>query len=414
MFLVPDEESGLAKTKKPWLVAIAYTDLASDNRVIRAAEAAAESGFRVTMLVPRGEPRSSEFKLDGIEIETLNVDQERGRTTVRGQLRFIRGIKEWANAQDRRPDVVHVHNMPDYLYWAVRHWQKQGTRIVLDVHDVMSDLALHRFRGAKRFLASRVLRILERLVWKRVDHLITAHELYREQIVSASIDPAMVSVVLNVPDPAVCNSSMRRAPSDESFKIVFHGTISSRTGIAHAVRALPLVLREVPSARMVIIGSGDGVAEVHAEIRRLGLESQIEFVDKFLPMEQVIDFICDAHAATVPNEPSRYTNGILPVKLLEYVVLQIPVVATRLPLIDHYFSSDSPHLISEPTPELIAAGLIRIANDIEYREKLISGYADHLAKHGWERYRAVLTDALSAGVDRLEPLECGRLLEGET
>lgn len=376
----------------PWLVAIAYTDLASDNRVIRAARAAADAGWRVTILAPRG--RHRDFRMKNVDIVWLEADQQRGRTTVGGQLRFMRTVARWVRTQRQVPDVVHVHNMPDYLYWAVRGWHRQGSRVVVDVHDIMSELALHRFGAVKRRPASWLLGVLERAVWRRADHVITVHVDYHDTIVAAKINPAKVTVVLNVPDSSVCSPRMRRTPPQDQFKIVFHGTISSRTGVAHAVRAMPLLLEQVPQARLLIIGDGDGAEEVRRLIATLKLEAQVEFIDQFLPMQEVLDRICDAHAAVVPNEPSVYTKGILPVKLLEYSALQIPVVATRLPLIDTYFGEDCLHLIPEPAPNLIAEGLARLARDPGYGAHIVNGTRNFLAVHGWERYRSDLLEAL--------------------
>ncbi len=383
---------------RPWLVSIAYTDLPSDPRVIRAAREAARRGARTALLVPRAPGGENGFSIDGVEIAWLPIDQERGHTTIRGQLRFMSSIRRWAREQTIRPDVVHVNNMPDYLYWAVRDWHVQGARVVLDVHDVMSDLARHRFPGPKGRLAAIALGRLERSAWKRVDHLITVHDTYRDAITAAGIAQDKVSVVLNAPDPDDCNPSMRRPPSSQGFKIVFHGTVSARTGVIHAIRALPRVLREVPDARMLIIGGGNGAGDVRAAIKELDLGARIEFVDHFIPVPDVIEAIADAHAAVVPNERSAFTEGILPVKLLEYVTLRIPVVATRLPLIERYVGETCAHLVPEPRPDLIAAGLIRLARDKTYRDHLAETSRDFYARHSWHHYSDVLTEALFAGM----------------
>jgi glycosyltransferase involved in cell wall biosynthesis len=368
--------------------------------VIREAREASRNGFRVTMLVPQSDDHKQGFQLDGIEIETLPIMQERGRTTLRSQLRFMGYIRRWVRGQKRRPDVIHVHNMPDYLYWAVRRWHRQGSRVVLDVHDIMSTLALHRYSGAKRYLASLLLGILERSVWRQVDHLITVHDAYRDVIVSAGIKAENVSVVLNTPDPEVCSSIMRHKESSSAFKIVFHGTVSSRMGVVYAVRALPLVIKEVPNAEMTILGGGGNVEEVHATIRDLNLQTRVTFVDHFLPMEEVVGCIRDANAAVVPYELSDFTKQILPVKILEYAALGIPVVSTRLPLVEYYLGDCAVHFIPEPEPREIAHALIRLAQDEQYRTKLVAAGQEFTASHSWRSYSPVLIDALSAGLDR--------------
>lgn len=378
--------------RKPWVVAIVYTHLPSDGRVLRAATACAARGLRVTLLAPRCD--RPDFSRPGVDIVWLPVDNERAKTTVAGQVRFMRAVKAWAEAAGERPDIVHVHNMPDYLYWAVKGWHREGARVVLDVHDVMSELALHRFSGLKRHAASRALRLMQEAVWRRVDHVVTVSDAYRDIIVDSGVDPESVSIVLNVPDPDECRAEMRRAPSPGAFKVVYHGTVSQRTGVVHAVRAMPRLLEAVPNARLVIIGGGNGSGDVWRAIDEFGIGDAVQFLDRFVPMAEVIPHICDAHAGVVPNETSAFTRGILPVKLLEYCTLGIPSVATRLPLIERYVGSESAWLVDRPDPALIAEGLIRIATDAELRERFVRGGRRFAVEHGWERYSEVLVDAL--------------------
>jgi glycosyltransferase involved in cell wall biosynthesis len=383
------------------LVVVAYTDLPSDARVLREAREAVRRGLAVTVVVPRTGDVPPRSLVPGGDVVWLDTAQQRGRTTVRGQLAFIRAMRAWVHRQKSLPDVVHVHNMPDYLYWAVRHWHRAGARVVLDVHDIMSELALHRFRGVRGRVASLLLKPLERAVWRRVDALITVHTLYADAIRGAIGGQDPVYVIINAPEPDVCRPELRRAPVPGRFKIVFHGTVSERTGVAYAVRAMPQLLRYVPEARLLIVGSGNGVSTVQGLRSSLGLEGVVEFVDRFLPVDQVISRIADADAAVVPNEVSRYTRAILPVKLLEYATLGIPVVATRLPVIEAYFNDTAFHFVSEPAPSLIADGLRRLHRDVAYRESLSRRAQDLARQHGWRRYSEVLARALLGASPRL-------------
>lgn len=379
---------------RPWLVSIAYTDLPSDARVIREAREATTRGAEVTLVVPRSSNGRPPFQLDGVEIVWLPVDQERGQTTLAGQLRFMRLLARWRAEQTRRPDVVHIHNMPDYLYWAVSAWHRAGARVVLDVHDIMSHVAEHRFAGPKRRFAMWALGRTERSIWHRVDHIITVHEPYRDAIVGTGIPGERVSVVLNSPDPSVVRPELRRRPQPGVFKIVFHGSVTGRSGIVHAVRAMKILLRRVPEARLLVIGAGDASEDVHRAIAELGLMAHVTFIPRYLPLPEVVDLIADANAAVVPNELSRFTELMLPVKFLEYATLGIPSVATCLPLLESYVGHQAAHLIEKPDPGLIAEGLARLARDPDYSTRLSGGARRFIETHGWGSYADVLVSAL--------------------
>jgi glycosyltransferase involved in cell wall biosynthesis len=387
---------------RPWLVAIAYTDLPSDARVMREAREVLRQGVRVTMVVPDDGERTVPKGLDGAEIVRLPVAQQRGQTTIGGQFRFIREIARWRRAQRERPDVVHIHNMPDYLYWAVRPWQRAGTRVVIDVHDIMSHLAVHRFPAAVRWAAVWLLETLERDAWRRADHVITVHTAYRDAIVSAGIPSSKVTVVLNAPDPATVRPQLRRSPPSDQFKIVFHGTITVRSGILTAIRAMPAVLREVPHARLMIVGNGNARSQVHALIAELGLAGSVDYVDRYVPLSEALELIADAHVGVVPSEISAYTKLILPVKLTEYATLGIPAVATRLPLVETYFGAGT-HMVDRPEPAEFAAGIVRFYREPSYREAVAVGAQVFAREHGWDRYSRALLDALKVPNRTLAP-----------
>lgn len=375
-------------------MAIAYTDLPSDARVLRESREAVRSGYRVTIVAPRPASAPARLPVDDADVVWLDVPQQRGRTTLTGQVAFMRALARWSQGQRTVPAVLHVHNMPDYLFWPLRRWQAAGARFVLDVHDIMSELALHRFHGWRGRLVSRALGVLERAVWRRADAIITVNDLYRDAIARGRGNKAGIHVVLNTPDPDVCRADVRRAPPAGRFKVVFHGTVSHRTGVLHAVRAMPLLLRDVPEAELHIIGSGNAAEAVRREIASLGLGESVRFVDHFLPLTEVLDVIADAHAAVVPNEISVYTAAILPVKLIEYATLGIPIVATRLRLIEEYLGPAACHLIERPEPRLIAEGLRLLARDGHRRDQLSRGGRAFAAVHSWPRYAAALVTAL--------------------
>lgn len=380
--------------RRPWLVAIAYTDLPSDARVIRESREELARGARVTLVVPRSPSGVVPAGLAGAEVVWLPVEQERGGTTVGGQLRFMRALARWRAAQAQRPDIVHVHNMPDYLYWSVARWHAAGARVVIDVHDIMSDLAVHRFRGARRAIAVPMLRAAERMVWRRADHVITVHDAYRELIIGRGVRPDRVTSVLNAPDPELFHPGRRRAPDPARFVAVFHGTVTERSGVVNAVRAMAEVSRAVPHAELRIVGTGNARAQVQRAIAELPPGARVSFDDRYVPLEEVVTVIADADVGVVPNERSRYTRHMLPVKLTEYAALGIPSLATRLPLTEQYVGDDGALLLDDADPASIAAGLVQLARDAGLRERLARGARAFAERHAWPRYGAALARAV--------------------
>ena len=377
------------------MVAVAYTDLPSDPRVQREADALVRMGANVTIVVPQGAGVGAGLASSVVEV---GAPAARGQTTLLGQLGFMRSVRAWVKEQAFVPDVVHVHNMPDYLVWSVAPWVAAGSRLVLDVHDVMSELALHRFRGPFRFLAAAILRVLERRAWLRADHVITVHDQYRDQIVAAGVPEEQVTVVMNVPSEPEVWSRARRPSGDGVFRISWHGTVSRRTGAHHLVRALAIVRESLPEVRAVIVGGGDGTSMLREVIAASGADDIVEFHQGFRPVQEVIEIVGNADLAVVPNELSVYTRNILPVKLIEYASMGLPVVATELPLVRRYFDG-AVHMVSRPEPSQLAASILQIAGDADYRTELSRRSRAAAAKLSWSRFEPKLVRAvLGSGV----------------
>ena len=377
-----------------YLVSIVYSDLPSDTRVIREAAEASRQGLQVTIVAPQPSAKKIPNVSNKIQINYLPAPQERGRTTLSGQLRFISELNKWIK-HTQRPDIIHIHNMPDYLYWPFRKWQNNGTRVVLDIHDIMSEVALHRYNGIKSYLISSLLQLAEKVVWPRVDHIITVHDDYAKKINKSGIKRELISVIPNVPDDLVCSVKHRLTPKLNGFKIVFHGTITKRSGIFHAVKAFSTVKAIIPAATMVIIGDGEDAGLLKDIIDKSNACNSISFYNTFLPFSDVLNYIADADVAVVPYEVSKYTLSVLPVKLIEYCTLGIPVVATRLPMIEKYFGEDSILYVDTPEPSSIATELVRIHDTDKLRDKLAQNGQSIAINIGWPRFKMTLMHALT-------------------
>jgi glycosyltransferase involved in cell wall biosynthesis len=97
---------------------------------------------------------------------------------------------------------------------------------------------------------------------------------------------------------------------------------------------------ESPIFQYLILGPGEHKAGVKAHVRRLGLDGVVRFEDG-VALERLAQALGRASVGLVPNEATPATQLMLPVKLLEYVSLGIPVAASTLRTVRHYFPEDA-------------------------------------------------------------------------
>lgn len=117
------------------------------------------------------------------------------------------------------------------------------------------------------------------------------------------------------------------------FQIAYTGHLTRRQGVQLVIQAMPEILRKIPKAKFVVIGSGEYLNELKKLTRSLNLEKKIKFTG-FLPDDyQVYKILTNSAVAVAPYEDSpdnfvRYTD---PGKVKTYLSAGLPVVITKVP-----------------------------------------------------------------------------------
>ena len=90
------------------------------------------------------------------------------------------------------------------------------------------------------------------------------------------------------------------------------------------------------------------------------------------------------HLGIVGNRRTVAGDLMLPVKLMEYVALGIPVVAPRLRTIQHYFTDDMVRYFEPESVESLAEAICGLHADGEARYRQASVAATFLDEYGWD------------------------------
>jgi glycosyltransferase involved in cell wall biosynthesis len=236
-----------------------------------------------------------------------------------------------------RYDVIHVHNMPNALVFAAIIPKILGTKLMLDVHDLMTVNYMAKFEAGENSLPVKILKLEQRISAALADHVFCADDNQQNYLGQHCGVPAKkVTVMMNLPNVDLFKP-IKKIKKGRIFRIVYHGTIAHRLGIDLIIRAMAKVVEKIP-AELWIYGAGDFLPQALALTSELGLDEKIHFSKSFFPVEQISEFVCGMDLGIIGNRHNiacdRY---MLPVKLLEYVYLGVPVVAPRLEVITHYF-----------------------------------------------------------------------------
>lgn len=375
---------------------IAYSSYARDGRVKRHAEALALRGDHVDVICLADEQLRSENGVTTIGIEIPRYHGSSRLAYVRSYARFFVRATAIALRLSRRQryDAAIACSMPDAAVLCAAPLKFFGTRVILDVHDTMPELYRDKFSDRRGRFGARMLMLEERMSARLADRVLAVHELHRMRLESAGIPADKIRVVLNSPDPRIFfPAACTRANSDRDLTLVCHGTITRRLGLDIAFKALDLLGPDRAGVRLMVIGRGDYLAQAKAMVTAMKLDDRVFFLQA-VPIEQLPALLLRADIGLVPNRPSAATNLMLPVKMLEYATLGIPVIAARLRTIKHYFGDDAVRFFEPGDPGALAAAILEMHKRPEHRAAL-AGRASEIAETlGWKHQRARYFDAI--------------------
>jgi glycosyltransferase involved in cell wall biosynthesis len=156
--------------------------------------------------------------------------------------------------------------------------------------------------------------------------------------------------------------------------VMYVGNLQSYQGIDLLLEAFALTLREVPEARLVVIGGDPGSIESYRRLcAERGSGESILFAGP-RPVEHLAAYL---RRATVLVSP-RVHGDNTPMKLYSYLDSGRAVLATRLPTHTQVLTDDIACLVA-PEPEAMARGLAGLLRDEVLRERL-AGQAKELAR----------------------------------
>jgi glycosyltransferase involved in cell wall biosynthesis len=368
---------------------IAYTDYATDSRVRREAETLVANAFHVRCLTTRNGGAARTFELDGVEVQELPVAKYRGKSTsayMSSYLRFL-AAASWSCVRlmaQGRLDVVHVHNVPDFLVFAALLPRLAGCKVVLDVHDSVPETFAAKFEGTP--LMRKALVLEERVSAMLAHRVICVNHPQRDVLVSRGIPDAKTFISMNVPDPRL----FQRLPptardAHDSLNLVYHGTMAQRLGVDLLIEAVARIRARVPNVRLHLWGDGDDLPAFRALATTLQVDDVIDFQQQGYALEALPERLGGMDLGVLGNRRGAACDLMLPGKLLEYVALGIPVVAPRLKTIEHYFSDDMVTYYEPESVESLANAVLRLRCDAVTRRGQASAAQQFLARYSWEQ-----------------------------
>lgn len=287
-------------------------------------------------------------------------------------------------------DIVYTFHTPECcIGWAFRALR---VRWVVDVLDLPYILAADAttgggFRGP---ISRRLVAGMIKLVIRRADLVITTaidenHGFARTLVGEYSVPVGRLLAVPNGVDLSIVKPD-GPAVRHSGFTVFYVGFVSPRRGVDILIRACEVVAAQTQGLRLVLVGPAKPEDERFIEQeRRIARSLKLEYLGS-QPHERVLELIRGADVCVYPFPRTPVLDGVLAIKVAEYLACGRPVVATRLEGTKALLRDGINGLLVEPdSVHAMASAIDRLRRDDDLRARLVLNARESVLWLDWEK-----------------------------
>lgn len=251
-----------------------------------------------------------------------------------------------------QPDVVHSHLLPANIVGGLAA-RLSGTAHVASKHNDEQQLNNHLWRCVHAATSS----------WCD-DAVICLSGHVAHYMQQHGLKPGNMHVVHYAFDPSLYSRTQRDIRAEfgvpaQSFLVGIVARITPQKGHAFLLSAFSRLLHDLPDARLMIIGRGDGTAtldEVHKQVAALHMENNVIFTGQ---RNDAYDIMAAFDVFALPSLWEGF--GMV---LLEASSLQIPIIASNVSAIPEVVGQDGGILTPPADIEALYAALRAMHDDL--------------------------------------------------
>ena len=179
--------------------------------------------------------------------------------------------------------------------------------------------------------------LLYRIIMPGADHVFVQSAQMRKDVAAEGIPLSKLTAVpmgikLSTFTENQTGTSRQHIPEGER-SILYLGILVKVRRIDFLVRVLALVRKEIPDARLYLVGRGEDPSDEQVlveEAKRLGVLPAVVLTGQ-LPWLEALEYVRQAEICVSPFFPIPILNSTSPTKLVEYMAMGRPVVANDHP-----------------------------------------------------------------------------------
>ncbi len=316
-----------------------------------------------------------EGEVDGVRIHRLNVPRglySGGRRSIWEALRFTAALFP-PSLRDWNFDVIDANQFPLLpLFPSKLMASKNRCPLVATWHEVWGEY-WYEYMGSR--LSGAIGKGIERVSSRLPDKIIAVSEKTKEGLVEGlGLPPGRISIVPNGVDLELISSI---EVEKEENKIVYAGRLLPHKNVDALIRAMPEVLKEIPDAKLTIVGEGP----MRERLTRLSRE---------LKIAPNVQFLGDIDYRDVLREMRSSSLLVLPSVREGFGTVLIEAMAARTPVLAVDAAGSAASEVLKGGNGLLCGldgledGILRVLRDGALRERLAEGGYRYSKGFNWD------------------------------
>ena len=381
---------GRATNVRPKRVAmISHSVYTRDNRVRRYAESLAARGDRVDVFALRqNRDTRNQQTIQGVRVFGV---QDRAGKEKRSKLAYlwpllrflaVTSIRLTGRHLQQPYDIVHVHNIPDFLVFAAWYPKLTGVPVILDIHDIVPEFFASKFQVASTGITCRLLMWMERASAAFANRVIIANDLWLDKYARRTGVNGRCTVFINHVDAELFSYIPRTRQSSRKI-VLYPGGLQWHQGLDIALRAFKQVASDLPAVDFHIYGDGSARETLVGLASDLGLKERVRFFEP-RTVQEIATIMANADLGVVPKRADSFGDEAYSTKIMEFMAVGVPVIVSSTK-VDRYYFNDSTVRFFEPgNPDALAREMVALLRDDQLRSSMTAQALKYAATHCWE------------------------------
>jgi glycosyltransferase involved in cell wall biosynthesis len=175
--------------------------------------------------------------------------------------------------------------------------------------------------------------------------------------------------VTNLVVPAAFKPTVKYMSSSiNHYRMVFVGHLKESQGLQLVIEAFPEILRKVPDAKLVIIGTGPYEEKLREMVQGLELKDSTEFLGYIEDHQDIEKVLFDSGIGLAPYVPdlTGITTYADPMKPKVYMACGLPVIITDVPWVASLIGKNGAGIVIRYTKKGFIQAALELMKDNEF------------------------------------------------